>query len=91
MGVPIYSPVYTYGDNMSAIHNTSKPESQLKKKSDSICYHAVRESVASGESESLTTHISTHNNLSDLLIKVLYGDTRRKLVKGVLCNIYDHD
>eukprot|EP00957_Ditylum_brightwellii_P049087 3724612-Ditylum_brightwellii.AAC.1 len=46
MGVPISGPTFIYGDNMSVIHNTSKPESQLSKKCNSICYHAVRESVA---------------------------------------------
>jgi hypothetical protein len=30
-------PVYILGDNMCVIHNTSKPESVLKKKSNSIC------------------------------------------------------
>jgi len=89
MGVPLEGPVYIYGDNMSVIHNTSKPESVLKKKSNSICYHAVRESVAAGES--LTSHISTHYNLSDLLTKVLYGEKRRQLVRGLLCDIYDFD
>jgi len=89
MGVPLMGPVYIYGDNMSVIHNTSKPESVLKKKSNSICYHAVRESVAAGES--LTSHISTHYNLSDLLTKVLYGEKRRQLVRGLLCDIHDFD
>ena len=89
IGVPLEGPVYIYGDNMSVIYNTSKPESVLKKKSNSICYHAVRESVASGES--LTSHISTHDNLSDLLTKVLYGEKRRQLVRGLLCDIYDFD
>ena len=42
MGVPIDGPTYIYGDNMSVINNTSKPESVLKK-SNSICYHFVRE------------------------------------------------
>ena len=49
MGVKILGPSYVYGDNMSVIHKTSKLESTLKKKSNSICYHAVRESVAMGE------------------------------------------
>jgi len=89
MGVPLEGPIYIYGDNMSVIYNTSKPEYVLKKKSNSICYHTVRESVASGES--LTSHISTHDNLSDLLTKVLYGEKRRKLVCGLLCYIYDFD
>ena len=46
MGVKIDRPTYVYGDNMSVIHNTSKPESVLNKKSNSICYHFVREAVA---------------------------------------------
>ena len=32
MGVEVDGPNYIYGDNMSVIHNTSKPESVLKKK-----------------------------------------------------------
>ena len=80
-------PTFVYGDNMSVIHNTSKPESQLKKKSNSICYHAVREAVAAGEC--LTTHIPTLKNYADLLTKVLYGQKRRRLVGGVLYDIYD--
>jgi hypothetical protein len=50
MGVPLTGPTYIYGDNMSVVHNTQRPESVLKKKSNSICYHAIRESVAMGES-----------------------------------------
>ena len=57
MGVRISGPKYVYGDNMSVIHNTQRPESTLRKKLNSICYHAVRESLAMGES--LTGHIPT--------------------------------
>ena len=71
---------------MSVIINTSKPESQLKKKSNSI-YHAVQEAVAAGEC--LMTHIPTLKNYADLLSKVLYGQKRRRLVGGVLYDIYD--
>ena len=49
MGVAITGPTFTFGDNISVIHNTQWPESMLKKKSHLICYHAVRESVAMGE------------------------------------------
>ena len=42
VGVKIDGPTYVYGDNMCVIHNTSNPESVLKKKSNSICYHFVR-------------------------------------------------
>ena len=80
---------YIYGDNMSVINNTSKPESQLKKKSNSICFHFVREAVAM--KECLTTHVPTIRNFADLLTKVLSGKKRRDLVAGVLYDIYDYD
>ena len=60
MGVMIDVPTYVYGDNMSVIHNTSKPESVLKNKSNSICYHFVREAVAMREC--LNTHVPTARN-----------------------------
>ena len=69
MGIPISGPSYIYGDNMSVIHNTSGPESALRKKSDSVCYHAVCESVTMGES--LVGHIPSKENVADLLTKVL--------------------
>ena len=49
MGVPIAGPTYTYGDNMSVIYNTQRPESTLRKKSNSVCFHVVPEAVAMGE------------------------------------------
>lgn len=88
MGVNIDGPTYVYGDNMSVIHNTSTPESVLKKKSNSICYHFIREAVAM--KECLTTHVPTLVNWADLLTKVLSGKKRRDLVRGVLFHIYDH-
>ena len=90
MGVPLSGPSFIYGDNMSVIHNTQRPESTLKKKSNSICYHATRESVAMGES--LTGHISTHDNPADLGTKVLPGGHKRTgLVSLVLYDFADHD
>jgi hypothetical protein len=71
MGIPIAGPTYVYGDNMSVIHNTQWPESTLKKKNLSICYHAVRKAVAMGEI--LTSHVRTENNFSDFMTKVTYG------------------
>ena len=87
MGVDTDGPTYIYGDNQSVINNTSKPESMLKKKSNSICYHLVRE--AATMKECLTTHIPTLNNYADLLTKVLYGKKQRDLVGDVLHYIYD--
>ena len=88
MGVPISGPTRIFGDNMSVIHNTQRPESTLKKKSNSICYHAVRESVAMGES--LTGHISSKENPADIATKIIpAGQLREHLVSKLLFDIYD--
>ena len=88
MGVQISGPTYVYGDNTSVIHNTQYPESTLRKKSNSICYHAVRESVAMGES--LTGHISTAEKCADLGTKIIPGGQNRDhLVGKLLCEIVD--
>jgi hypothetical protein len=39
MGVGISCLLYIYGNNMLVIHNTQRPESMLKMKSNSIYYH----------------------------------------------------
>ncbi len=88
MGVKLVGPTYVYGDNMSVIHNTQKPESTLKKKSNSICYHAIRESVAM--EESLTGHVPSKENPADLATKIVpSGQLREHLVKKVLYDIHD--
>jgi hypothetical protein len=38
MGVSLSGPTFVYGENMSVIHNANRPESVLKKQSNSICY-----------------------------------------------------
>mmetsp|Transcript_41676 Transcript_41676/g.58648 ORF Transcript_41676/g.58648 Transcript_41676/m.58648 type:complete len:117 (-) Transcript_41676:313-663(-) len=88
MGVPISGPSYVFGDNMSVIHNTQTPESTLKKKSNEICYHFLREASASGEI--LTGHIATDENVADLATKVITSLPKRAhLVDKVLHDIYD--
>jgi hypothetical protein len=69
MGVAISGPSYVYGDNMSVIHNTKRPEAVLQKKSNAICHHAIREGVAMGEC--LTGHMSTHDNPADICTKII--------------------
>ena len=46
MGIPVEEPTYIFGDNQSVLANTSAPESTLKKKSNAIAYHFVREGCA---------------------------------------------
>jgi hypothetical protein len=87
MGIPLSGPTYVYGDNKSQVINSSRSELTLKKKCNSICYHAIRESVAMGET--LLTHIRTGKNLADFLTKTTSGAKCRKLVRGVVHDIYD--
>ena len=87
MGIPVNGPSYIYGDNQSVLANTTVPESTLKKKSQSIAYHFVREGAARGEWQ--TTYIRTDNNESDLLTKVLAGEKRRRFVSSLLHHIYE--
>ena len=82
MGVPVVDPAYVYGDNMSVINNTSKPESTLKKKSNEICYHYARESVAMGECR--TGHIDMNENPADIATKVIAGGHKRDYLVGKL-------
>ena len=73
MGIPVntlpYYYIHIYGDNMSVINNTSKPESVLRKKANSVCYHYIGEAVAADECP--TGHISTHENPADVATKPL--------------------
>ena len=85
MGVPLDGPSYVHGDNMSAINNTQWPESVLRKKSNSICYHMIQESVVMGEV--LTTHIATGENIVDLAMKVVTNGPKRDYLFGKL--LYD--
>ena len=88
ISVTINTPSSVYGDNMSVIHNTQRPESTLKKKSNSICFHAVRESVAM--QESLTGHVSSENNPADIATKIIYpGRKRDHLVSMILYDLVD--
>ena len=88
MGVPLTGPAYVFGDNMSVIHNTQRPESQLKKKSNQVCYHYARESVAMGES--LMGHVDSKDNPADLTTKIIHGGQKREHLVGMI--LYDiHD
>lgn len=88
MGVPLSGPTFMYGDNMSVIHNTQRPDSTLKKKSNSICYHAVRESVAIGEC--LTGHVRSAENPADICTKVVPGGALRDAhIRRVLYDLAD--
>ena len=85
MGIPCDGPTYIFGDNQSVLANTTIPNSTLKKKSQSIAYHFVREGVARREWR--TAYVNTNENEADLLTKVLPSGEKRK---GFVCNILHH-
>ena len=86
MGIPCEGPAYIYGDNQSVLANTTIPDSTLKKKSQSIAYHFVREGVAKDEWR--TTYINTNDNPADLLTKPLpTGEKRTQFVQMILKDI----
>jgi hypothetical protein len=83
MGIPCEGPTYVYGDNQSVLFNTTIPESTLKKKTQSIAYHFVREGAAKDEWR--TAYVNTHLNPADLLTKPLpSGEKRWKFVGMIL-------
>ena len=65
------------------MYNTTVPEPTLKKKSNSIAYHAVREGVAT--IEWITEYEPTYTNVSDMLTNTVPGGNRRtRIVWGVM-------
>jgi hypothetical protein len=82
MGVPLDGATHVLADNLSVVHNCSNPVSQLKKKSNSIAFHYVRERAAMGV---LTvTYIKSTENLADMFTKVQPGAVRARMAEQVL-------
>ena len=82
MGCVLEGPTHIKADNMSVVHNCSKPTSTLKKKSNSVAFHYVRERCAA--SVCSVTWISTHDNIADMFTKSQPGIVRKKLAEQVL-------
>ena len=85
MGIPCEDPVLIEADNQSVLANTTIPDSVLKKKSQSIAYHMIREGVARDEWR--TAYVNTHDNEADLLTKQLPSGEKRK---GFIRNLIHH-
>ena len=87
MGILVDLPSFVYGDNQSVLFNTTVPDSTLKKKSQSIAYHFIRE--GSARDEWRTSYINTSVNPADLLTKPLAGSTKRMdFVRMMLHHIF---
>lgn len=82
MGIPLDGPTHMKVDNMSVVSNTTIPSSVLKKKSNSIAYHYVRENVAAGVI--LISYEPSATNLADMLTKTQPGPVRKRLADMVL-------
>ncbi len=82
LGVPIDGHAHMRVDNMSVVKNSSIPESVLKKKSNSIAYHFVRENVAAKTIR--VAYEESGNNKADALTKLQTGPERRRLMEGIL-------
>lgn len=85
-GIPVDMPCLIYGDNKSVLVNSSVPDSVLRKKSNSIAYHFVRE--GSAKDEWRHAYIPTADNLADMLTKPTYGMKRQKFTGMVLHHVY---
>jgi len=81
MGVPIDGPCNVKADNMSVVMNSSVSESQLKKKSNSIAYHCIREKVATGIV--VINYEPTTSNVADMLTKTQSSLVQERLVGHV--------
>ena len=87
MGISVTGLAYISGNNHSVLANTTIPESMLKKKSQSIAYHFIREGSACDKWR--TAYVNTHFNESHLLTKLLpNGEKRKNFVRQLLHHIY---
>jgi len=81
-GIPIEGYTLMRVDNMSVVKNASTPSSMLKKKSNSIAYHYVRENAAADVIR--VAYEPTGTNLADMLTKTQSGTVRKRLSKQVM-------
>ena len=84
-GIPVAKPALVFGDNQSVLANTTMPESMLKKKSNAIAYHFVREGCA--QNAWITAYVKTNDNVADLMTKPLSGEKRWNFVRMLLHHI----
>ena len=93
MGIPCEGPAYIHGDNQSVLASCGIPDSILKKKSQSIAYHFMREGAARDEWRTL--YVNTSDNEANLLTKLLVSGEQRKgfaarllqMLEGYYCTI----
>ena len=77
-GIPIEGPTNVFCDNEAVFKNTTIPESTLKKKHNSICYHHCCKAVAARVMQ--VAKEGTLTNLADLFTKPLMQTVREGLL-----------
>ena len=82
MGIPFEGPTNVFCDNNAVVINSTRPESTLKRKHNSVAYHRVREAQAGGIVRIAKEGTST--NLADMLTKLLAGPKLRELAGAVM-------
>jgi len=82
LGIDLDGPCRMFGDNNSVILNTTLPSSMLKKKHQSIAYHACRMAQASGVLA--FQHIRSEYNWSDCMTKPLSPARFHSLIRPLL-------
>jgi hypothetical protein len=70
-GIPVDGETNEFCDNEAVVHNSSKPESTLKKKHNAISYHRAREAQAAGIIQIVKE--PTETNPADGLTKCMPG------------------
>merc|ERR1712194_846017 len=86
MGVPIEGATSVFCDNESVVKNTTRPESPIKKKHNSVAYHRAREACASGAVR--ITKEDGKTNIADLFTKILDGNRLKDLCKRCMWTDY---
>ena len=82
LGVPLDGPSWLFGDNQSVVTSSTIPHSNLSKRHNALAYHRVREACAGSIVN--FTHISTKQNVSDVMTKFLPFYVWRPLVDPLL-------
>jgi hypothetical protein len=83
MGFPLSGLTSVYGNIILIVHSTQCPESVLKKKSNSISYHVVRESTAMREST--IGHVPSVENPADICKKVVSSGKNQHCLMILSC------
>jgi hypothetical protein len=82
MGVPLDGPANVLADNDSMVKNSTIPTQTLQKKHNAICYHYVREAVATNVMR--IAYIPTTENLADMFTKTLGATKLHGFIQKIL-------